>query len=143
MPEAKGVGQSAPAGSGDEQGADLCYMGVAELGRLYRSGAVSPPEVTRAVLGRIDRYDDRLRAYITVTADRALEEARRAESELRAGQDRGPLHGVTVALNFVDNSFHSQLISQGMPKRSTSVPKRSAQNVFSSGTTTLPPLASS
>ncbi len=78
--------------------ADLCYLGVAELGRQYRAGATSPVEVTRAVLERIERYDARLRTYITCTAESALEDARRAESELRQGRDRGALHGVPVAI---------------------------------------------
>jgi aspartyl-tRNA(Asn)/glutamyl-tRNA(Gln) amidotransferase subunit A len=50
------------------------------------------------VLERIERDDARVRAFITVTAESALEDARRAEAELRRGEDRGPLHGVPVAV---------------------------------------------
>ncbi len=78
--------------------ADLGYLSAAELGRHYRDRSLSPVEVTRALLERIDRYDGRLRAFITVMADSALEDARRAEAELRNGEDRGPLQGVPVAV---------------------------------------------
>lgn len=76
----------------------LLLGSVANLGRLYRSGEVSPLEVTALSLRRIERLNPGLNAFITVTAEGALEEARVAGDELRAGLDRGPLHGVPVAL---------------------------------------------
>ena len=84
-------------------GAALCALGVAELGRLYRERELSPVEVTRAILERIERYNPELNAYITVMADSALEAARAAEAELLAGIDLGPLHGVPVSVKDLIN----------------------------------------
>jgi aspartyl-tRNA(Asn)/glutamyl-tRNA(Gln) amidotransferase subunit A len=77
---------------------DLAFLTIAEAARLIRSRQVSPVELTRVVLERIDRYDGRLHSYITVLADSALDRARVAEQELRDGTDRGPLHGIPLGL---------------------------------------------
>ena len=69
---------------------------LAGLSRALRAGEVSPVEVTEALLGRIDL--DGTNAFITVAAERAMEDARRAEAEISAGRQRGPLHGVPVAI---------------------------------------------
>ena len=74
---------------------DLDLRGVADA---IHAGKVSSVEATEAYLRRIERHDGVLRAYITVMTDRALAAARRADAELRAGQRRGPLHGVPIAL---------------------------------------------
>ncbi|WP_274378878.1 amidase [Deinococcus cavernae] len=71
---------------------------ISEVGSLYRSGSLTPLEVTQAALSRTEQQNARLNAFITVTADLALEQARQATRELQAGQDRGPLHGIPVAL---------------------------------------------
>lgn len=70
---------------------------ITELGKLYRSGAVTPVEIVQQALARIDRLDPGLNSYLTVVEDRALEQAARAEKEFRAGHWRGPLHGVPYA----------------------------------------------
>jgi aspartyl-tRNA(Asn)/glutamyl-tRNA(Gln) amidotransferase subunit A len=59
---------------------------------------LSSVELTQAAIKRIDRLNGTLKAFITVTADIALQQARSADSELMAGRHRGPLHGVPVAL---------------------------------------------
>ena len=59
---------------------------------------MSPVEITRACLERIERLNPALNAFITVMAESALAEARRAEAEILRGEWRGPLHGVPVAL---------------------------------------------
>ena len=69
-----------------------------ELGPLLRDKQVSPVEVARAYLERIDALNETLNAYITVTGDQALADARRCEEEILRGDYRGPLHGVAVAL---------------------------------------------
>lgn len=76
----------------------LHWLTITELAPLLASKQLSPVEVTRALLERIDRLDGRYHAYATVMADSALEEARAAEREIMAGSYRGRLHGVPVAV---------------------------------------------
>ncbi len=73
---------------------DLVWRSMADLGRLIARKEVSPVEVVREHLERVAALDGRLRAFITVCADQALEAARAAEAELMAGRAAGPLHGV-------------------------------------------------
>ena len=73
---------------------DFIYMTGSEQARLLKSGALSPVELMRASLERIDQYDPKLRAWITVNADQAMAKARVAEQEITAGKYRGPLHGL-------------------------------------------------
>jgi aspartyl-tRNA(Asn)/glutamyl-tRNA(Gln) amidotransferase subunit A len=77
---------------------ELCYLTIREAGRLLQSGKLSPVELTRAFLHRIERLDAQLQSYITVLSDRALSEARHAEAEILRGAYRGPLHGIPIAL---------------------------------------------
>ena len=58
---------------------DLCFAPAVELAELIRRRALSPVEITRAVLERIERLNPALGAYVLVHAERALEQARRAE----------------------------------------------------------------
>ncbi len=74
--------------------ADLAFAGVAELGALLRAGKVTATELTRQSLDRFKRYDGELLSVITLTEDRALEQARTADLELKRGKYRGPLHGI-------------------------------------------------
>src|SRR5690606_31370188 len=69
-----------------------------EASALIRSGALSPVALCQAYLDRIEAVDSRVNAYVTVTADLALEQARAMEAELAAGRWRGPLHGIPIAL---------------------------------------------
>ena len=80
-----------------DNGTDLCYLTIAEAGELVRRQELSPVELTRAFLDRIEAVDDRLHAYITVLRNEALEEARIAEAEILNGDYRGPLHGIPLA----------------------------------------------
>jgi aspartyl-tRNA(Asn)/glutamyl-tRNA(Gln) amidotransferase subunit A len=77
---------------------DLLFRSIAEVGELLRRREVSPIELTRAVLDRIDRLELALHAHITVTADWAMERARLCEREIHSGQYRGPLHGIPIGL---------------------------------------------
>ena len=71
---------------------------IATSGQELRSGRISSVELTRTALDRIEAYSTALNAVVTVTAELALEAARRADRDLRAGRDRGPLHGIPVGL---------------------------------------------
>jgi len=82
----------------------LHFLNIAELGRLYRLGDVSPVDVVKVFLDRIDQYDAQTLAYITVTAERALAQAKASEMQLGAGIDLGPLHGIPIGLK---DLFHT------------------------------------
>jgi aspartyl-tRNA(Asn)/glutamyl-tRNA(Gln) amidotransferase subunit A len=71
---------------------------ISELAPRLRRREISPVELTRASLERIEKVNAELNAFITVRADSALEEARLAESEILRGDWRGPLHGIPIAL---------------------------------------------
>ncbi|MCC6988884.1 MAG: amidase, partial [Acidobacteria bacterium] len=77
---------------------DLHWLTAAEAGRRIAARELSPVELTRTLLDRIAAIDGRLHAFIALTAERALDEARRAEAEIGRGQVRGPLHGVPYVL---------------------------------------------
>jgi aspartyl-tRNA(Asn)/glutamyl-tRNA(Gln) amidotransferase subunit A len=77
---------------------ELAGLTLSEAADLVRGRKVSPVELTRACLGRIERLDAKLNAFITVTAETARAEARAAESEVQGGRWRGPLHGIPIAL---------------------------------------------
>src|SRR5436190_19731071 len=75
---------------------EIAYATIAELRARYRKRDLSPIEVTRAALARIEKLDPILHAFVTLTADRALADARAAEEALRRGDTR-PLLGIPVA----------------------------------------------
>ena len=73
--------------------------------RRLQAGEVSPSEVVRACLERIEQLNPKLNAFITVLADQALAQARVADDEIKAGKWRGPLHGIPVAIkDFYDTA---------------------------------------
>jgi len=76
---------------------DLCLLSLEDVAGRIRAREISPVDVTRAVLERIERLNPRLNAYMTVTPDTALEHAHVAEREIAAGGYRGPLHGIPIA----------------------------------------------
>ena len=76
----------------------LFHLTIHEAQELIRSRALSPVELTRAIINRIEAIDRQLHAYVNLMADSAMEEARRAEAEILQGRCRGPLHGIPVAV---------------------------------------------
>ncbi|HET9158120.1 MAG TPA: amidase [Myxococcaceae bacterium] len=80
-------------------GDDVCFVPATELARLYRRRKISPLEVMRAVLARIDAVNPRVNAYVTVASEQALAGARRATQLLdRKSSTLPPLHGVPVSI---------------------------------------------
>lgn len=77
---------------------NLPFATMSELAEAYRSKELSPVEVTKAMLERIEKLDSRLHSFVTVTPEIALKQARQAEADLAAGKDRGPMHGIPVAI---------------------------------------------
>ena len=77
---------------------DAASLDIVEAGRRIRAKALSSEALTEACLARIAARNDTLHAFIAVTAAAARAEARQADAELAAGYDRGPLHGIPIAL---------------------------------------------
>ncbi len=76
----------------------LFHLTIHEAQGLIRSGALSPVELTRAILKRVEAVDGQLHAYLNLMADSALAEARLAEAEILQGNYKGPLHGIPVGV---------------------------------------------
>jgi aspartyl-tRNA(Asn)/glutamyl-tRNA(Gln) amidotransferase subunit A len=77
---------------------ELPLLELAEVSKAVQKKEVSPVELTRACLERIEQLNPKLNAFITVTEGSALEEARKAEAEITRGEWKGPLHGVPLAV---------------------------------------------
>ena len=77
---------------------ELCYLTIREAGQFLKRRELSPVELTRAFLDRIETLDSKLQAFITVLPQRAMAAARTAEAEMLRGDYRGPLHGIPIAL---------------------------------------------
>ncbi|HEX3645167.1 MAG TPA: amidase, partial [Vicinamibacterales bacterium] len=73
-------------------------MTIEQFGRRLRARELTAVRVTEGCLRRIEADNPELNAFITVTADQALRQAREADQELAAGKDRGPLHGVPISI---------------------------------------------
>jgi aspartyl-tRNA(Asn)/glutamyl-tRNA(Gln) amidotransferase subunit A len=82
----------------DQKPDEVTALSLADAGDLLQARKVSPVELTNACLARIERLNPVLNAFITVTAEQALADARAAESEIARGRRRGPLHGIPIAL---------------------------------------------
>ncbi len=76
----------------------LTDLSLTEVSRLVHQGSVSPVELTQACLDRIEAHNPALNAFVTITAEQALDAARARERELAQGQYRGPLHGIPIGL---------------------------------------------
>jgi aspartyl-tRNA(Asn)/glutamyl-tRNA(Gln) amidotransferase subunit A len=112
---------------------DLAFASIEEIARLFRKRKLSPVELTKLILARIDQLNPKLNAYITVTSELALAQAKRAETELFAPRgrkgyrDRGPLHGIPISLK--DNIYTadvrttagSKILKDFVPKKDAAV----------------------
>jgi len=77
---------------------EVTGLALSEVSAQVRTGAVSSVQLTEACLARIAVYEPKLNAFITVMRTEALAQARQRDAEFRAGQWRGPLHGIPIAL---------------------------------------------
>src|SRR5258706_408733 len=88
---------------------DLAFAPIEETGKLFRKRKPSPLDLTKIMLARTEHLNPKLNAYIPVTAELALAQAKKAESELfaprarKGNRDRGPLHGIPISLK--DNIY--------------------------------------
>jgi aspartyl-tRNA(Asn)/glutamyl-tRNA(Gln) amidotransferase subunit A len=109
------------------------FLTIAELSAKFRSFEISPVEVTRTCLERIDKRNAELNAFITVMTESAVAEARAAEEEIRNGQWRGPLHGIPIALkDLIDTAgvrttAATALLENRVPKEDAEVVRRLRQ----------------
>jgi len=76
----------------------LHYSSLADAAELIAARKIESSDLTQQMLDRIAAVDGRLQSYVTVMADQALASARRADAEIKAGQYRGPLHGMPIAV---------------------------------------------
>src|SRR5580698_175690 len=77
---------------------NLSELSLAEASARLRAGSVTSTQLVEASLARIQIYNPKINAFITVLREQALKQAKEAEADLRAGRSRGPLHGIPIAL---------------------------------------------
>ena len=117
---------------------DLAWLTVAEAAELLRAKKLSPVEYAKALIARIERHDGKLNAFLRFTPDLALEDARRAETEIARGGWRGPFHGVPYGLkDIVDyaglpTTGHSKILKDNVATADAAVTQklRAAGGVF-------------
>ena len=93
----------------------LHYLDLTELAAKLRSRELSPVAVTETMLARVTELDPTLLSYVAMMADSAREEAHAAEREIAAGNYRGPLHGVPLAVKDLCDAIGVRT-SAGMPR---------------------------
>lgn len=109
---------------------DLQWLTIREAGTRLRGGDISAVELTEAVLDWTDATQDVTKAYVTVTRDRALQEAKHADADFRAGVDHGPFQGIPycvkdlVAVRDVPMGVGSKLTEGFVPKTDAAVIER-------------------
>ena len=88
---------------------ELHYLTIKQASKLLKNKDISPVELTKALLDRIDKNDSNLNSYITVLSDYAIKSAENAEREIVSGNYKGPLHGIPIGLKdiFVMKNFPS------------------------------------
>jgi len=100
---------------------ELAFLSIEQAGRLLRRREISPVDLVEVALARIERASSELNVFLTVLAAQARKQAKRAESEIRRGRVRGPLHGIPVSLkdNFATRGIRttagSQILADWIP----------------------------
>jgi len=103
---------------------------ILKTASLLRRKELSPVELARECLAKIERLNPVLNAFITVTADSALAEARQAEAEIQRGGWRGPLHGIPIGLKDIldtagtRTTAASALFKDRVPEKDAEVVRR-------------------
>src|SRR6202140_4314766 len=98
------------------------FLTIAEAARLIEQRELSPVELVDSRLARIEKFDGQLHSFIRVLADQARADARAAESEIKAGKYRGPLHGIPIGLKDIYETAgiattgHSKVMQDHVPK---------------------------
>ena len=109
---------------------ELCTASLTDVAALLARGDVSPVELTRAMLARIEQLDGTLHSYLTVTAERALAAAQAAEAAVARGERLGLLHGVPIgvkdlcATRGVRTTCASGVLAENIPDYDATVVRR-------------------
>ena len=104
---------------------DLHFLEMHELSLMIRTRKISPVEITLSQLARIEQLEGQLNSFACVTAELALEQARRAEEELMQGICRSPLHGIPIAIkDLIDTAGIPT--TGGMPLHAKRIPEHDA-----------------
>lgn len=131
-----GFSRNARVGSGDNCFRNTCRSGMSELtsiveaSALLRKRKLSPVELTNNCLAQIEKLNPALNAFITVTSESALAQARAAEAEIFSGNWRGPLHGIPLGLkdlidiSGVRTTAASELFRDRVPAEDADVVRR-------------------
>ncbi len=77
---------------------ELYELSIKEISELIKKKEVSPVELTKQILNRIERYDGDINSYVTVLSDYAIQKAKKAQDDIASGKYLGPLHGVPIGL---------------------------------------------
>ena len=109
---------------------ELHFKPITEQAAMLRGGELSPVELTAAYLDRIADLNGELGAYITVMGEQAMSQAQQAESEMQAGEDKGALHGIPVAIKDIIytegtlTSGGSKVLADFIPDQDSTIVRR-------------------
>ena len=112
---------------------DITSITISNLREKIKEGEISLAELVQAFLNRSERLNEEVNAFITILKDEALESAHRADEEIRAGQYRGPLHGIPFALKDlfftrgVRTTCGSKILADFIPDKDATVVQRLSQ----------------
>ena len=127
---------------------DLCYLSATEMAKAVRDKQLSPVEITEAVLERIEDLNPKLNAFFTVTAELAMNAAKRAEEAVAMGEPLGALHGVPVSFKDsmntegVRTTLGSKILEHNVPDENAPVVERVlSAGAIMLGKTTMPEFA--
>ncbi len=117
-------------GENDMSETPLYYKTISQIAELLSSKKLSPVELTKVMLDRIEHHDGHLKSYATVTAEQAMAAAQQAEQEITAGNYRGPLHGVPIGVkdllftNGIRTMGGAYVMAAHIPKHDSTVVKK-------------------
>jgi aspartyl-tRNA(Asn)/glutamyl-tRNA(Gln) amidotransferase subunit A len=109
---------------------DLCELNLTELSKLLAARELSSSETVKATLARLEHLDGKLNAFITVSGEQAIAEAKKADDEIARGRYRGPLHGVPVSIKDlfetagVRTTAGSKILADWIPESDSAVVER-------------------
>ena len=110
--------------------AEICELNLTELSKLLATRELSSSEAVNAALNRLELLESKLNAFITVTGEQAIAEAKKADDEIARGGYRGPLHGVPVTIKDlfatagVRTTAGSKILSDWIPETDSAVVER-------------------